>query len=268
MPLLSIGISIAAASSIAFAAWRARSLTMSGALAATVVGAGIMISGGWRWGLLLIAFFLSSSLLSRVVARVRPSQGLNVKRGATRDAVQVVANGGIAFVIALVWLITERDWLAVAFAASVAAAAADTWATEIGAFSKRRPRLITTGKPVERGVSGGVSMLGTIASIAGAVFIAGIAALVLDLVSVSPASLLVCATIAGVAGSLTDSLLGATLQIHYRCPQCNELTERPVHRCGTTSIPARGHQLFTNDTVNTLAIAVGATIGAAGSLLV
>lgn len=224
-----------------------------------------MTSGGWPWGLLLIAFFVSSSILSRVTARLRPSQGLNVKRGATRDAVQVLANGGVALIFALLWMITDRSWIAVGFAASLAAAAADTWATEIGAFSTQRPRLITTGKPVERGVSGGVSLLGTIATVAGALFIATLAALTLDITALSPAGLLFCVTLAGVVGSLTDSLLGATLQIHYHCPVCDELTERPIHRCGTRTIPVRGHSFFTNDTVNALAIAAGAAVGAAVS---
>jgi uncharacterized membrane protein len=83
----------------------------------------------------------------------------------------VVANGTVAALAALGQL-----WPAAAGA--IAAAAADTWATEIGAHSSERPRLITTGAPVPRGTSGALSVLGTLGGIGGAVTMAALAGLV------------------------------------------------------------------------------------------
>jgi uncharacterized protein (TIGR00297 family) len=259
--LLHLVLSFMAAGSVAGLAWRARSLNRSGAVAATILGGTITATAGWATGTVLIAFFVTSSLLSRFTGRFRPNQGRNVARGSNRDALQVFANGGVALLCALAWALWREDWLLGAFAGSLATAAADTWATEIGAFSTTRPRLITSLKPVERGVSGAISLLGTGATIAGAVVIAATSALLLDFQLDSNRTLFAIAA-AGIAGSLTDSLLGATIQVHYSCPRCNELTERTLHRCGTPTIHARGLAPVTNDTVNITAIAAGALIAA------
>jgi uncharacterized protein (TIGR00297 family) len=255
-------VSFLAAGVVAIIAWRVRSLDRSGALAATVLGGAITASTGWEGGAILIAFFVSSSLLSRTTSRLRPEQGRNVKRGSRRDAKQVLANGGVALVCAMAWSVWETDWLLGAFAASLATAAADTWATEIGAFSKSRPRLITTLKPVARGVSGAMSLLGTAATVAGAAFIAIAAVMLLGELNAGSLQVFFAISAAGVIGSLADSVLGATIQIHYHCPTCDELTERTIHRCGTPATYARGSALFTNDTVNLTAIVVGALTGA------
>jgi uncharacterized protein (TIGR00297 family) len=255
--------SFAAAAAIALAAHRARALDWSGAIAATTVGGLITATGGWRWGALLIGFFISSSLLSKLTDRRRPAQGCNVARGSRRDAWQVLANGGIATLCAIMYGITQSTVMLAAFAASFAAAAADTWATEIGAYSRRPPRLITTLSPVPRGTSGAVSPLGSAATIAGALTMAVLAVLLLG----SDANddripLLFSALIGGTAGSAIDSLLGATIQVQYHCPTCNERTETRLHRCGTPTVQTRGLSFITNDVVNMIAIIAGAATGA------
>ena len=259
---LEIGIAFGAAALIAGSAWRVRMLTVSGAVAAAVLGGTVTAAGGWSWGIVLIVFFVTSSILSLITHRLRPQQGRNVQRGSNRDAWQVFANGGVAMLCAVAWVFGDRDWIAAAFIASLATAAADTWATEIGAFSRFRPRLITTFRPVERGVSGGVSILGTLATVAGASCIALAGATLIDLSTITPWTLFTGVAAAGVIGSLADSLLGATVQIHYRCPDCDEITERTVHRCGTPTVTERGIRFMTNDTVNVTAIVIGAIAGA------
>ena len=137
---------------------------------------------------LLLAFFVSASLWSRA------GEG-----GRGRNARQVIANGGIAALAAL-----AGSWTA--FAGALAAANADTWATEIGAHSRTPPRLISSGKPVPAGTDGGITLLGTAGGVAGALFIAGLARVLV------PGSFLLAVAAAGIAGMLLDSLLGATLQ--------------------------------------------------------
>jgi uncharacterized membrane protein len=146
--------------------------------------------------------------------------------------------------------------LSAAYAGALAAANADTWATEVGALSPAAPRLITFGRRVPRGVSGAVTPLGTLASLAGALAIgAGQAAL-----SRHPAAALRLG-VAGLAGALADSVLGATLQAVYVCRGCGQRTEDRRHAHGSTA-PAltlvRGVPLMTNDTVNLCASLVGA----------
>ncbi|MDQ3779286.1 MAG: DUF92 domain-containing protein, partial [Chloroflexota bacterium] len=77
----------------------------------------------------------------------------------------------------------------------------------------------------------------------------------------SAASLLVGGTIAGAAGSLADSLLGATLQAAYRCPRCGQPTERRSHCRGTPTTRVRGFPIVTNDLVNLAAVLIGAISG-------
>jgi len=260
--LINLALSFTAAGSVSMLALRVRALAPSGFVAATIVGGVITACGGWQWGVLLLAFFVSSSALSRITHRRRPDQGLDTVRGARRDAWQVLANGGVALACALLWWLTGRDWLITAFAASLTAAAADTWATEIGAFSRHRPRSITTMRPVERGVSGGVSPLGTAAALLGALLMAMFAAFLLDHPNATRTEAIIGVGIAGFAGCLIDSLLGATLQVQFRCPKCNLFTERRTHRCGTATHYARGVAWLNNDVVNISAILAGALIGA------
>jgi uncharacterized protein (TIGR00297 family) len=161
-----------------------RGLTRRGAVAAVAVGLTTLWGFGWRGMVLLLAFFVLSTLLSR--------------RGTARNERQVIANGGIAALAAL-----AGNWLW--FAGALAAANADTWATEIGSHSRTLPRLITSWARVSAGIDGGMTLLGTAGGIAGAGFIAGLAYVL------GQRSVLVIA-VAGIVGMLVDSLLGATVQ--------------------------------------------------------
>ena len=147
----------------------------------------------------------------------------------------------------------------------MAAVNADTWATELGVLSPSPPRLITTGRTVPVGTSGGVSPLGISASLAGALLI-GLLALIFE--GLAPGGvpspfarwLPVAASLGGLAGSLFDSLLGATVQGIYYCEACGKETESRVHRCGATTRQVRGWRRLDNDGVNFLSSVVGSVV--------
>jgi uncharacterized membrane protein len=142
---------------------------------------------------------------------------------------------------------------------------ADTWATELGTLSRRPPHLITSGRVVEVGTSGGISPLGTAVSFAGGLVI-GLAAALLR--RARPAWPLILTTaLAGLAGSLFDSLLGATAQQIYYCERCGKETERKTHKCGQAARPLRGWAWLNNDLVNLLASLVGGMVALALWLL-
>lgn len=251
------GLAIAAI--IAVAARRAGSLSPSGALAAIVVGT-ICVAAGWSWGVLLIAFFVSSTILSRWREDVKAGRTAAVTaKGGRRDAAQVLANGGLFALAALLSLFVPQVAWRLLGAGALAAASADTWGTEIGTLAAARPRLITSWRAVPVGTSGAVSAPGLLASAAGALFI-GAAALALGW---SP-RLALAAAAGGVVGALADSLLGARWQARRRCPACDAGTERDVHGCGTRTERAGGIAWLDNDAVNLLSGA----IGAAAALLV
>ena len=252
---------------IAFLAYRAHSLSKSGALAAVLTGTIIFGVGGWQWAILLLTFFITSSGLSRTFKKQKTKLEEKYSKGHERDAGQVFGNGGIAALFALLHgFFPAALWPWLGFAAALAAVNADTWATELGVLNPRPPRMITNlRKVVEKGTSGGISLVGTLASIAGSAVIA-ILALFLN-PAVTPALCLLL-TASGLAGSLFDSLLGATVQAIYFCPKDQKETERhPLHLCGTETIHLRGWEWLTNDWVNFACGVMGAVLAVVVVLL-
>lgn len=236
---------------VAYLAYRARSLNRNGAFAALVVGTVIFGLGGLEWAILLLTFFITSSGLSRAFKKQKREANEKYAKGGQRDAGQVFGNGGIATLFAaLHFFFPDVAWPWLGFAAALAAVNADTWATELGVLNPTPPRLITDlRKVVEKGTSGGVSLVGTLASLAGAGLI-GLFAALLSPYGVNW-SFFVLVTIAGLLGALFDSLLGATVQAIYYCPSCQKETERyPTHGCGTETSQIRGWKWLDNDLVN------------------
>lgn len=241
---------------IAGLAFALGSLSRSGAVAAVIVGILTFGIGGVGPAVLMILFFISSSALSRVGGKRKRLVAAAFSKGSRRDAGQVAANGAVAAALAVAYGLTgEPIWLA-GVAGALAAANADTWATELGVLARRPPRLITTGAVVEAGTSGGVTADGTAAALAGAALIAVTGGF---LAGGWQATL--AASAGGLAGSLFDSVLGATVQAMYFCPTCAKETERhPVHTCGAATRRVRGWPWLENDAVNLAATAFGALL--------
>lgn len=250
---------VALAALTALVAWRARALTPGGALAAFIVGACVFGAGGWPYAAVLFAFFIPSTLLSRI-GKARKRELVDTGKHGARDAWQVFANGGVAAFCALLSL-GHAVPFAAAFAGAFAAASADTWGTEIGTLAKMPPRSILTFKPVPAGLSGGVTAAGTLAEIAGALGVALVAW------ALGAGAWWVIAA-GGVAGALADSVIGASAQELRYCPQCERECETDPHACGTRTILRRGAPWISNDTVNACATAIGAITAGALSLAV
>jgi len=270
---LQIAAGFVLSSLIAWLAYRRAALTQSGVVGALLTGTAIFGLGGLDWGLLLIAFFVSSSLLTRYKQDAKWQVAEQFAKGGPRDVWQALANGGLAALIALVFGLTGAMHvpLLFAFVGAMAEANADTWATELGVLSGETPRLITTRKPVAPGTSGGVTWDGTGSALMGAMLIGGLAAL-LRWLGGTPMGLAVMllpvGALAGVVGSLVDSLLGATAQGIYYCDACGKETERELHRCGNRTRLIRGWRALNNDWVNLIGTLVGAMVaGGLGALL-
>lgn len=249
MPFLA---AFAVSALVAAAAWSARALTPGGAVAASAIGAAILSGTGWSGALVLLAFFLPSTLVGRLTP-VRST--VSDAKGEQRDAVQVLANGWAAALGAVVGLAPPelRLWIVTA---ALAAAAADTWATAIGTLSASDPRHLLSHHPVPPGTSGGVSLIGSLGGAAGGLLVsaAGFAA-------GGGVSLLLAGTALGFGGMLLDSLLGAAMQGRFRCPDCRVPSERPRHRCGATTDLVGGWRWLDNDAVNAITTGLTATAG-------
>lgn len=241
---------------VAAAAWRAGALTRGGALAACGVGTVVFAAGGWTGAGALLIFFGTSTLLSRWRKGIK--DGLGYEKGGRRDAGQVLANGGVAagcLLLPLVLPVVDPHrafWL---FLGALAAANADTWATEIGsalgvkAVGLRTVNLQTidlrTGRAAPPGTSGAVSLPGTAASGLGAALLGCFAG---DLTGWG------IVTAAGLVGSLGDSFLGATVQAQWRDPL---VPGRWTERAGSGP-PDRGYAWAGNDMVNGAGTLLGA----------
>lgn len=253
---------------VALAYWRG-SLSRSGAVGALIVGTLTFGFGGWQWGVLLGIFFVSSSLLSHFKEEEKKAAAEKFDKGHRRDMGQVLANGGLGAVLATLSAFVPENavpaetWFLM-FLGVMATVTADTWATELGTLSKQPPRLITNGKIVEVGTSGGVSLLGTAVSLAGGLVIGLVAGLITEY------SLLITSlggALGGLAGSLVDSLLGATVQQIYYSDTRQKETEKKVELDGTPNRPLRGWSWMNNDMVNLISSLVGGFVAVAAGVI-
>jgi uncharacterized protein (TIGR00297 family) len=245
-------VALAVSAGIAALAWRLHALRPSGAVAATIIGTLILSNTGWSGCAVVGIFFVGSTLVSRLAGQARRS---TLADDEIRDWIQVVANGGAAAVGSLaervepglgLWLVTS----------TLAAAAADTWATAFGSLSPRPPRDILRGKPVPPGTSGGVTWFGTIGALMGAALVALTGA-----AGGGRLPLYAAATAIGFLGMVVDSALGSLVQGRFWCPACGQETERRRHQCGTRTARKGGWSWLDNHGVN-LATTALAGLGA------
>lgn len=238
---------------VGWLSYKAKFLSPSGSVATFLLGTVIFGAGGLAWTLPILTFFILSSLLSKMGKKGKARFDLIFEKSSTRDVGQVIANGGIAgFAVVLYTFFPNPIWYAV-YLGAVAAVNADTWATEIGVFSRFKPRSIFSLKQVEHGTSGGITPLGCLASLLGSLLIALSGFLVAPKeFGIFPGSVTFwILTAAGLTGSLVDSLLGATIQAQYRCLSCKKVTEKKSH-CGIGTTRISGFEWMDNDRVNVL----------------
>lgn len=238
---------------IALISYYFRFLTLSGSVATFLLASLIFGIGSWKWTVPILAFFVLSSILSRLGRRKKLEIADIFEKGSRRDHIQVAANGGIGGILILLsYYFPETDFYPY-YLASIAAVTADTWSTEIGLLGRGKTYLITTFREVRPGVNGGISLRGTLGGLLGGLTISAVARF-----WVSSVDLLVMIALAGLLASLVDSLLGATIQATYECSVCGKRTERKDH-CSVpgTSEEDRnelvaGYRSITNDSVNLL----------------
>jgi len=269
--LLAIGLLLNAAASL-LALWRG-SVDHGGAAAGTIAGTLIFACGGPLFWLILMAFFVSSTAIGYIHGSEKKWLQSIHEKGTRRDAVQVLANGGMGMITALLFRLTADPAWAAGFAVSFASSTADTWASELGVLSRSGPVSLVTFRPVPRGVSGGVSPLGTVMSLAGALFIAAIFSLENIFLHAVPGGFMRIAAVVsagGFAGSLLDSLLGATLQAQYAAEHSgdgsavDDTLTVSEHRWSSRGLPnrlVRGLSFMNNDVVN-LASCASVTLAA------
>jgi len=251
MTITSLAIAFLLATGIVLPAYKLKLLTRDGAVAAVLIGAIIHACAPWYGTLCLLFFFGSSAYLSRNRKKSLPASIVDdvVAKGDKRDAAQVLANGGVAALCAVMIIVSKGNpvWDA-ALLGAIAAAMTDTWSTEIGRTYGTSPVDWFTRKPVLAGTSGGITMAGIYGSFGGAISLAILAWMSITKWQVaSPVSFAVI--FGGLLGATADTMLGSTLQELRRCAVCSTTTEKKFH-CGKRTRMYRGIKGFNNDVVN------------------
>ncbi|CEG71377.1 hypothetical protein RMATCC62417_07121 [Rhizopus microsporus] len=206
-----------------------KSLSKDGAVGAFILGMATFSSSFNVFTVVLLAFFLSSSKLTKFKAERKRALEADYEAASERNLIQVICNGllgGIAVSLFQV-LVEQRNGLACydkapwstmllwAYIGHYGCCAGDTWASELGILNKEWPILITRLKKVPPGTNGGVSGLGLTASLAGGGFIGLMAALTLWFDQPCHGfawEIILVGLLSGIGGSLIDSILGATVQ--------------------------------------------------------
>ena len=245
---------------LSFVAWKTHQLTVGGSFGAFILGTSVILAFGFG-GLFLYVFFLVlAAVLSKIEKSNRAALEAHQKQGKgnCRDIMQVFANGGLGFFIAILYLYQPSPILLLLFGASVAESVSDTVAGEVGMLLNGPVFSILNGLPVEKGLSGGVSRGGTLAGLI-ASFLIGLLWYPSFFVA-GPHTLiyLLVVTFAGFGGCLADSIFGATIQVHYY-DENEKLTEKS-EKNGKKLEWARGIPFFDNDMVNLLSNAVAVFI--------
>lgn len=256
----SLTLALAVGGVVWVVAYRSGALNRRGSVGAGLFGASLVGLGGWAWALPGFAFFVLSSALSWLPGTGGALEGVEEDGGPGRTLRQVLANGGVAWGLLGMSVVLPsgngalRAVCYTGFLGALAAAAADTWATEVGVRFADPPRSLRTLRRVPPGTSGAVSLLGTGAAALGTATVVG-AALLAD--GIGNGGRWVWAgivVVAGLVGMLADSVAGATVEARGREPNTDRGAERSVKRVS----PVRGWPGIDNDVVNLMGTAVGA----------
>ena len=221
-------------------------LTLRGTALAWVFCIVISCSGGLSAFAVLAAVFLITAAASKFAGKRADPYNVRRKSGA-RDIDSVFCNVGIAALAAGSYWITAYQGFIFAYAAVMAESLADSVASKIGPLTTGRTIDICAFKPTQAGISGGVSLVGSLAALAGSLCI-GLLWLVSSRCGCGEAALV---SAVGFIGCMFDSVLGSRAQVRYRCTCCGKMTERNAH-CGGVCVKEKGITWMNNDAVNLL----------------
>ncbi|XP_078165039.1 protein PGR-like [Carex rostrata] len=241
---------------------------------AVFVGIPVFIAhmiAGYRFAILVLVFFFTSSKVTRVGEEKKRSIEADFKKGGQRNWKQVLANSGIATVLAItIASITGGEdrcldatnsklitGLIGGIVGHYACSNGDTWSSELGILSNSHPRLITTFKKVKKGTNGGVTISGLAAAVAAGCAI-GLAFVGVGFVTTNCEArvarrqmlMIPLATFSGLFGSLIDSFLGATLQYSGYC----SMHKKVVGKSGPMVVKISGREILDNNGVNVVSI--------------
>ena len=230
-----------------------RLLTVGGVVCAVVIDMMVSISLGNFGFVLMLSFLLLSVCADKAKSKAKNNAN-NPDEEGKRNHVQVFANGFIPSLLALLYLITNSYVFIIGYSAALAECLADTFASGIGAFSKTAYDPFRM-KKVENGLSGGMSVIGTLTAL--------VSPFVFLLISVGFGAIywngfIICGASAFI-GTVIDSMLGSLVQAKYKCKKCGLIIEKEYH-CLENADLISGTSYVDNNTVNLISCFASAMI--------
>ncbi|MEH3112347.1 DUF92 domain-containing protein [Pedobacter terrae] len=187
----------------------AKKLTVTAACTGAILTCLIYFAAGYTGVAMMTTFFIFGSAATSWQRDKKQASATITETRNGRTSLQVLANAGVASVAAVVILLYPllTDLMLTAMAAAFASATADTLSSELGMVYGKRFFNIISFRPDKRGLDGVISLEGTLIGVVGSGIIAAIYALGFGW-NVN----FYLVVIAGTAGNLTDSILGAVLE--------------------------------------------------------
>jgi uncharacterized protein (TIGR00297 family) len=244
-------------------AYRTRIIDRYGAIAALPIGFVILYFGSLSWFFVLLLFFVIASIFTKYKYKQKQKMELAEENNGARGWKSVLANGGLAAVLAILYYLSHNNPVFIlSFTGSLSFALSDTIATEVGLLSKTKPRSILTGKEIDTGQSGGVTIQGEIAALTGSLLIGTMCGLLIPKELLYIHVILTAAVTGGMIATNIDSIFGATIQAKYRCETCRKYLEKRAMHCNFLTVQEKGVSLVDNNVVNLLSAIIGAIISA------
>lgn len=263
MDIIAISASIVLAALVAFITIKKKAFTVSAAISACVMLVIAAICSGWVGIVIVLVCYFTIFVVDLIVGErsEKVTKSINQHSGA-RGIVQVIANALAATIAAAMSAILKKPELMMVYAAALTECLADSLASDVGVLSKKDPVDICRMKRIKRGLSGGVSLLGTLSALAGCVWMFLVSLFFFEF----SARLAVALIIIPMIGIVADSILGSLVQAKYVCSVCGKSTEKKIH-CEQKTNHVGGLKIISNDAVNIISNFLTAILAAVYVLL-
>ena len=263
MDYIAIASSVILAALVAFVTIKKKAFTVPAALSACVMLVISAVCGAWAGVVIVLAAYLTIFAVDMVIGEKSEAvTGSINQRSGARGMVQVIANALAATIAAVCGFIFKKPELMIVYAAALTECLADSLASDVGVLSKKDPIDICRMKRIKRGLSGGVSLLGTISALAGCLLMCFVSFIFFGI----SAKVIIAVLVIPMLGIVIDSILGSLVQAKYKCAVCGKNTEKTVH-CGQKTTPVGGIKLINNDAVNIISNFLTAILAAVYVLL-
>ena len=264
MDYIAIASSVILAALVAFITIKKKAFTVPAALSACVMLVISAVCGAWAGIVIVLAAYFTIFVVDMVIGEKSEAvTGSINQRSGARGMVQVIANALAATIAAACGFIFKKPELMIVYAAALTECLADSLASDVGVLSKKDPVDICRMKRIKRGLSGGVSLLGTLSALAGCVLMCLVSFIFFGIST----KVIIAVLVIPMLGIVIDSILGSLVQAKYKCEICGKNTEKTVH-CGQKTAHMGGLKLINNDAVNIISNFLTAILAAVYVLLV